>query len=621
MYLTEEAVVAAISHLRQTTHPFLGITFLACCRERLPIGSTTKLSVDALTKAHMQEYHMLDRSSAYFFQPFKSNSEWVKANYPSTGLQSINTQTFVSTFIHPHGSDEWGFEQDFLKHISQSLLRTRHRTKPSLLALAIWILKSAQLDDDFDQGSLISTLKNDFNLTDEICQALFDTDLNALGFIKNLFSDEPIRFSDLLEKLSPAPDSAEDVGMAISSLRLTNVGPAKLFEVEFGERLTVIAGDNGLGKSFLLDFAWWATTGIWADRPAFPFLASLKASPTSECVIRTERGRTRKYSSTFDVKTYSWRLPRRGQPVSALAIYARADGSFVVCDPMRLKIHNDNDSGVIRISGSEAMNGKTPAVQGLVHDWVRWQHSYKVAFDRFCSVLRTLSPEDLGELRAGDTMRIPLDSRDIPTIQHLYGEIPITYASSGVQRMLILAYLVIWAWHEHELLAGQLSETPLRRMVVVVDELEAHLHPKWQRTVLPALMDVGALLSSELSIQTITATHSPLIMASLEGAFREDKDNLYHLFAANNEVQLESIDFQKFGDVSSWLTSPIFGLRHARSRDADRAIEAAKALQIEDDPTFENVNSVHELLKRYLAPDDKFWPRWIYFAELHGVSV
>lgn len=34
-------------------------------------------------------------------------------------------------------------------------------------------------------------------------------------------------------------------------------------EMELGTRLNLITGDNGLGKSFLLDVAWWALTRKW----------------------------------------------------------------------------------------------------------------------------------------------------------------------------------------------------------------------------------------------------------------------------------------------------------------------------------------------------------------------
>ena len=49
----------------------------------------------------------------------------------------------------------------------------------------------------------------------------------------------------------------------IESLRLRNVGPAPEMEMTFAPRLNLITGDNGLGKSFLLDVIWWALTRKW----------------------------------------------------------------------------------------------------------------------------------------------------------------------------------------------------------------------------------------------------------------------------------------------------------------------------------------------------------------------
>ena len=49
----------------------------------------------------------------------------------------------------------------------------------------------------------------------------------------------------------------------IKHLKMTNVGPAATMELEFGKRLNLLTGDNGLGKSFLLDIAWWAMTRKW----------------------------------------------------------------------------------------------------------------------------------------------------------------------------------------------------------------------------------------------------------------------------------------------------------------------------------------------------------------------
>ena len=49
----------------------------------------------------------------------------------------------------------------------------------------------------------------------------------------------------------------------LTQLSLSGVGPVAKLHARFANRLNVVTGDNGLGKSFLLDVAWWALTGTW----------------------------------------------------------------------------------------------------------------------------------------------------------------------------------------------------------------------------------------------------------------------------------------------------------------------------------------------------------------------
>src|SRR5262249_9192557 len=64
--------------------------------------------------------------------------------------------------------------------------------------------------------------------------------------------------------------SAERLGPMLRSLHLAALGPAPKFDIELSGRLNIFTGDNGLGKSFILDVAWWALTGTWAGLPAWP---------------------------------------------------------------------------------------------------------------------------------------------------------------------------------------------------------------------------------------------------------------------------------------------------------------------------------------------------------------
>ena len=46
----------------------------------------------------------------------------------------------------------------------------------------------------------------------------------------------------------------------LNYLRLENVGPAPKMDFDFAPRLNLLTGDNGLGKSFVLDVAWGKAT-------------------------------------------------------------------------------------------------------------------------------------------------------------------------------------------------------------------------------------------------------------------------------------------------------------------------------------------------------------------------
>ena len=64
--------------------------------------------------------------------------------------------------------------------------------------------------------------------------------------------------------------------------------------------------------------------------------------------------------------------------------------------------------------------------------------------------------------------------------------------------------------------------------------------PKWQRTVIPALMKVMGTLSASEQIQLIVATHSPLIMASVETLFDSKKDAWFDLDLTDDKVTLKA---------------------------------------------------------------------------------
>ena len=492
---------------------------------------------------------------------------------------------------------------------------------PSLAAMAIWISKENNWSPHTNIDEIIIQFIKTFHFTGKEIDRLFDVNIvppKRLTLLGRSVAD----FRGISHQFSPPPDAPTQTEGALTAIRMRGVGPAKKFALEFGERLTLIAGDNGLGKSFLLDTAWWALTGTWAGRPAHPITDRKNPAPTIEYAMQDASGRSVHGRSRFDWRTHSW-IERKNRPsIAAVSIYARVDGSFAIADEVRRELQFGDPKALNLFTSREIWRGRQGEIEGLIRDWVSWQHSSnREAFTMLKRVLAHLSPTDMDPLVPSEPVRLPRESGLVPTIKHVYGDVPVLFASAGVQRILLLVYLIIWSWQEHLLAASQSGVRPQRKMVIVIDEIEAHLHPKWQRLVLPSLMSVGKLLSEYLDVQVIAATHSPMVLASVETDFSEDTDVLAHLQLVDGSVTLDRMDFYRYGDMSSWLMSPVFGLAHARSREAENAIEQAKRIQLQDEPSSRQIAKVTEELKRTLAPDDTFWSRWIYFAKQAGVEI
>jgi hypothetical protein len=642
MFLGIDQIRNSLSRLEQV-HPFYGITFLVLKRARLPIESTIEFSLDAENKAFLDLYYKPNKDSVYYYRVFRisdKNKHWLEPDYPSSGLQSINTRQFRAAFNHPTGSRIWGWRENYLEILKSQLYRRR---KIPAFHLAVWLYREREWSLETSVESIIEFFLQDFLITREEKTELFDVSAPDLKKSSQLFQEYKVTWEELRAFLGKPPDAVPEEGGTLTFLEIQGVGPAKQLTFEPGRRLSIITGDNGLGKTFLLDCAWWALTGKWAGLQAYP----MSDSRRNEAVIGFKISGDSESESirvSYNWQTQSWKPPKKRPTIPGLLIYANVDGSFAVWDPAKEYLaiqdlgENDSTPRPFVFTRDEVWDGrdlevggrKTTFINGLLQDWVQWQsRPEKYPFDTLKKVLERLSPpsqSDLGLLKPGEPVRIPYDVRYIPTVEHSYGRVPIVYTSAGVRRVITLAYLIVWAWEEHKIQSELIRKKPQKRMVILIDELEAHLHPQWQRVILSALLDVSEDLATELKVQLLIATHSPLVMASVEPRFDKKIDKLFRLDLSKsdlsgNEIELIQLPFIRQGPVDSWLTSDVFELGQARSVEAEQAIQAAKALQEEDNPTLEDVRKVSDDLRKYLAEDDEFWPRWLFFAEQHGVSL
>ncbi len=616
MFFSVKTILESIENLKHTD-VFFGITFLVCKENKLPVGDKKDFPMDNLTKIFMDEVHRVCPNSKYYFLPFSANKrgkQWASSGYPSEDMQTINTQTFKPAFLHEKNTKLWGWHENYVSVLEKSLTKG----KIPMFYLAVWIYKQVDWPFDTKPEKIIARFIRDYSISIEEQTQLFDEEIPQFP-CNGMFQDSPADWADLSRYIQPPPDAAPNKGGILSLLELENVGPSKKLTFIPTERLNIITGDNGLGKSFLLDCVWWSLTGKWTDLPAYPNINQMKnAKITFE--ISEKTAYPDKKTIRFDTGNLTWPKPANKSIIPGIVIYVRVDGSIAVFDPRRNVYDNSNSYS---FNNREIWDGIPVGIEGLIRDWTKWQNGQeKGTFKIFSEVLKRLSPPELGDLIPGDPIRIPNDLREIPTIKHPYGTIPILYASAGIKRIIMMAYMMVWAWNEHKVHSDLFGVEPESRMVVLIDEIEAHLHPKWQRAILPALLGIHKALSSELDIQFFIATHSPLIMASAEPVFDKQTDQLFHLEIDENfEVNFEEMNFIKYGQVNSWLTSSVFNLRHARSVEAEKAIEDAKKIQLSNEVDPDKVLNTHKMLIKYLAQDDHFWPRWIYYAEKHGVKI
>lgn len=108
--------------------------------------------------------------------------------------------------------------------------------------------------------------------------------------------------------------------------------------------------------------------------------------------------------------------------------------------------------------------------------------------------------------------------------------------------------------------------------VVLIDEVDAHLHPSWQR-------EIGFWLKGHFpEVQFIVTTHSPIVCQAADGG------RVYHVPSPSRKLEafrLASDDYLRVihGQPDDILLSPAFELQHTRSPRTVRARQRHAALK------------------------------------------
>lgn len=310
------------------------------------------------------------------------------------------------------------------------------------------------------------------------------------------------------------------------SLELRNWRQFDLVQIEFHPRLTILTGANGAGKTTILHllnrhWGWnipyvstprfskqgireywtgfWSTVQPrdWGDADAPIWIGTVECVGRDPSRLTLPKGNT---SGTFEVGINpQWQVPGVYVP-SHRPLYVHSEvGQIPTRVDARQQLFDvylgemrkrwQSNQRVSSVSHTLKQSLISLATFGYGNTAVEPNDDARQTFEGFQRVLAIVLPETLGF--RGIRVRVPDVILETDT-----GEFAFDAVSGGVSALIDIAWQVFLYSTLHE------------SFVVVIDEPEAHLHPKLQRSVLPSLLEAFP------QAQFVVATHNPFVVTS-----------------------------------------------------------------------------------------------------------
>ena len=188
---------------------------------------------------------------------------------------------------------------------------------------------------------------------------------------------------------------------------------------------------------------------------------------------------------------------------------------------------------------------------------------------------RVLGLLDDGMLPGGVRVR-KIDSDGL-WVQQGEVSLPLQELSDGYRTMVALVLDIVQKMHV------RFGKIPVERVngklavmlpgVILIDEIDAHLHVSWQQKV-------GYWLKSRFPrVQFIVTTHSPFICQAA------DPGGLIRLPAPGEDRKAEQVSEElfnriKYGSVDDAVMTELFGLEHSHSDESERLREELAGLEV-----------------------------------------
>jgi len=405
--------------------------------------------------------------------------------------------------------------------------------------------------------------------------------------------------------------------MRLKKLTLSNFRGFEQIEIDFCDDFTVIAGVNGSGKSSLLR----AISGIGsyllpeitpAKKEAFSLaesdIYSGKLALSISTTFKTEkqilygqilRSRSAKgNTSDLTEELTKLRVEKRFTEKGSKEEVLINDKMYNINQSLKeskdnFSWHSENDEVanplIICYSTNRSLSRlskQTSKVRPLTpaNAYSNALQEIEVSLNEFANWYRACENGLLGDeatsLRLLKTLEAVIDTMmpsfselllvDKPTphftIKKNNTQFELDQLSEGERGILALAFDLT----RRLTLANPQSQNPIEEgfALVMIDEIELHLHPQWQRNVLKRLTSIFK------NCQFIVTTHSPQVIGQVPA------ENLRLLYIDKEEGKIRSITPRRsLGMDSSWILENIMD---APARDPDTALRLENIFNLID---------------------------------------
>lgn len=401
--------------------------------------------------------------------------------------------------------------------------------------------------------------------------------------------------------LQTSADKPPKSGAWITRLRLENVGPFDDQTFELNRGWNVLFGDNGVGKSTVLkaiavalcgqDARPYAEQLIKADQPSSTITLDV-ASEIVTGVVEERKYITKLHRTRIGAEVES--IPTRALEVENLLslgfppLRAMSEGRS---SDSRMVGKAGPDPGDLLPLISGAPDIRLDKLKNWILDLENLRNATPDAAEKanvsealveFFDVIRELTPGVELQLESIDVARkrVMVKTQD--------AVIPIDYVSQGTSSLIGWIGVL---WRRLSDMGGKEQRASKQQALVLIDEIDAHMHPKWQQT-LP--VDIRRLFPS---LQVIATTHSPLIVPSLKTG------EVFSLtrMPDNNKINVEKINenFQGYR-ADQILTSRLFSLLTSRDKQTYDELMEYTQLAVEtnlDEPRQKRLEELTAKLK------------------------